>query len=136
VADDSDKYVDDPSIPSTALLWRRVPPWHYKFDGNVNDYRPSTAAFEDDMDGNPMSAYLADECADPNKALEDHEGFGLVSFPVQLARERGLMVVRKETPGPRGHVLVVGKKTDGIRKNLKRRCEWVVRPVQAPTTEG
>lgn len=121
-------YLDDESIPRAATLWRRIPPWHYTYDNNVDDFRPSTASFEDDMDGDPMSAYLADECREPSNALEGHDRFGLVALSADDVRQLGLKIVRREVPGPKGHVLVVGKKTDGTKKQLKRRSVWVVRP--------
>jgi len=125
---DDPVYIDDDLIPSTAVLWRRIPVWHYKFDQNENDFRPSTASYEDDKEGSPMSAYLATECGEPASALEGHEGFGLVAFTVSQARDLGMKIVRDERPGPRGHVLIVGKKTDRVRKGLKRCCDWVERP--------
>jgi hypothetical protein len=79
------------------------------------------------MDGDPMSAYLADECGEPSNALDGHDGYGLVAFSVEAVRQRGLIIVRKETPGPRGHVLIVGKKTGSIRKHLKKNSSWIVR---------
>ena len=129
--DDPD-YIDDESVPQTAVLWRRIPKWHYKYDENEADYRPSTASFEDDSDGSPMSSYLADECGEPAVALKGHQGFGLVALTAAQVRELGLKIVRMETPGPPGHVLVVGKKTDGVRKKLKKHCTWVKRPEDEP----
>ncbi|HEX8843078.1 MAG TPA: hypothetical protein VF791_00330 [Pyrinomonadaceae bacterium] len=125
---DEKDYIDDTNIPSDSVLWRRIPPWHYRYDENVGDKRPSTASFEDDMDGAPMSAYLAEECREPEVALEGHEGFGLVAFTAGFARELGLKIVRQTVPGPPGHVVIVGKKTDSIRKKLKKKSEWVRRP--------
>lgn len=120
-------YLDDETIPSSAVLWRRIPPWHYKPDHNLNDYRPSTASFEDDTNGSPMSAYIAEECGEPSNALEGHDGFGLVAIVAERVRQLGLKIVRNDTPGPRGHVLVVGKKTDSVKKKIKKASEWVVR---------
>lgn len=125
--------IDDVTILPGTVLWRRIPPWHYKYDENVGDKRPSTAAFEDDPDGDHMSSYLADECGTPEKALEGHEGFGLVAFKVDLAREKGMKIVRRDAPGPKGHVLVVGNKTGGVRKALKKGSIWVKRPAEEGT---
>jgi hypothetical protein len=123
-------YRDDPTISDDAELWRRIPPWHIFSDENIGGIRPSSAAFEDDPDGEPMSVYLADECRDPHIALAGHEGFGLVAITARLARECKQAIVRQPVPGPSGHVVVVGKKTDSVRKKFARAAagQWVVRP--------
>jgi hypothetical protein len=63
-----DDYSDDPSIPDDAELWRRIPPWHFVDDENLRQIRPSSAAFEDDPDGSPMSVILGGETRDPQDA--------------------------------------------------------------------
>jgi hypothetical protein len=126
---DSD-YRDDPTIADDAELWRRIPPWHIILDENIGDIRPSSAAFEDDPDGAPMSAYLGNECKDPQIALAGHEGFGLVAITAKMARECNQIIVRQPVTGPPGHVVVVGKKTDSVRKKFARAAakRWIFRP--------
>lgn len=119
--------LEEVELPETAFLWRRIPPWHYKFEENAGDFRPTTAAFEDNPDGQPMSAYIADECAQPENALAGHDGYGLVAIPISVLKAKNMKIVRQEVEGPRGHVGVVGKKTDGVRKAIKRASIWVVR---------
>lgn len=50
-----DNYRDDPAILNDAQLWRRIPPWHLVNDQNLGTVRPSSAAFDNDPDGRPMS---------------------------------------------------------------------------------
>ena len=38
-------------------MLRRIPPWYIVADANSGVRRPSSAAFEDDNDGSPMSMY-------------------------------------------------------------------------------
>lgn len=123
-------YKDDPTISDDADLWRRIPPRHIVLDENIGDIRPSSAAFENDLDGAPMSAYLAEECIDPQIALASHEGFGLVAITAGLARECNQLIVRQPVPGPPGHVVIVGAKTDSVRKKFARAAakRWVLRP--------
>ncbi|MGH9840415.1 MAG: hypothetical protein ACREEM_16675 [Blastocatellia bacterium] len=123
-------YKDDPTISDDADLWRRIPPWHFILDENLGDIRPSSAAFDDDPDGAPMSAYLAEECKEPQIVLVNHDGFGLVAITAKLARECNQLIARQPVPGPPGHIVVVGKKTDSVRKKLARAAakNWVVRP--------
>jgi len=93
----SDDYSDDPTIPDDAELWRRIPPWHFVHDENWGQIHPSSAAFEDDPDGSPMSVVLGAEASDPQRALAGHQGFALASITAALARGLGLGLVKAET---------------------------------------
>jgi hypothetical protein len=119
---------DDLTIPDDAVLWRRIPSWHWVQDENLGRMRPSTAAFEDDDDGSPMSVALASECAGPEVVLAGHEGFALAAFTAGFARQRGQRIARDPRPGEPWHAVVIGKKTHSVRKQLARDCQWVVAP--------
>jgi hypothetical protein len=118
---------DDLSIPSEALLWRRIPDRHFvpAADGGI---RPSSAAFEDDPDGDPMSTVLAHTDRDPFPVLLGNEGWGLAAIGVGLVRELGWVVQRRPTPEEPAHVVVIGNKTPGKRKRLARECSWAIPP--------
>lgn len=119
--------VSSDDIPDDAELWRRIPHWHYVPDGER--IRPSSAAFEDNPNGTPMSVFIASECGDPQRLLAQYPGFGVVSFTAGKAREYGLDVVRKPLEGqPPGHAEVIGRKTKSIRSKLAKTCPWVVGP--------
>ena len=53
-------FPDDPAVKDDAALLRRIPPMHFYFDAKIKRMRPSSAAFEDDADGDPMSVYRRD----------------------------------------------------------------------------
>jgi hypothetical protein len=53
-------FPDDPTVQDGVNLLRRIPPRHICFDENLGRHRPSSAAFEDDEDGDPMSVYRHD----------------------------------------------------------------------------
>ncbi len=60
---------DDPTIPDEADVWRLVLPlWMVPGDNGVG-VRPSTAAFDDSSDGDPMSAILARSGRDPRDVV-------------------------------------------------------------------
>jgi hypothetical protein len=122
-------YVDDPSVQDGDDLWRRVPhtPQHIVWDGNRGCHRVSSAAFDDD-DGEPMSVVLAAEAGDPGVMLRGHEGYGVVAVQVAVARSRQQIIVRDPLPEQPAHALVVGRKTDSVRRTLARAARWVVRP--------
>lgn len=119
---------DDRTIRDEDLLWRRVPPWHFFFDDNLGRDRPSSAAFDDDPDGHPMSVILASETAGPESVLEGHEGFALAGLTVREVRSCGLGVIRDPLPKEPAHALVVGRKTKSVRSRLARAASWVVSP--------
>lgn len=123
-------YVDDLTIRDTDDLWRRVPhtPRHIVWDGNRNCHRVSSAAFDDDADGEPMSVVLAAEAGDPTGVLRGHPGYGVVAFEAGVARSRQQIVVRDPLPDQPTHGLVVGRKTDSVRRAFARAARWVRRP--------
>ncbi|HZO27835.1 MAG TPA: hypothetical protein VFH48_17800 [Chloroflexota bacterium] len=120
--------LDDPSIPDDAELWRRIPPWHFYFDGKLGRIRPSKAAFEDDGDGSPMSVILAAEAGQPERALEGHEGYALAVITAGLARSCGQQIVRDPTAEEPAHAVVIGLKTDSIKRRFAREARWAVLP--------
>ena len=123
-------YNDDPTIPNDAHLWRRIPKHHFVYDENIDEWRPSSAAFEDDTDGSPMSVFLAtilqERGEDANAILVGHEDFAVASITAGLARSRSQMIVRDPLPESPAHALVVGNKTYSVRKEFAKKCEWVV----------
>lgn len=120
--------LDDPSIPDDADLLRRIPPWHFYFDEKLGRIRPSKAAFEDDGDGSPMSVVLASEAGPPESVLAGHPVFALAAITAGLARSLGQLIVRDPTPEEPAHAVVVGRKTDGIKRRIAREARWVVLP--------
>src|SRR5260370_41973946 len=113
----SENFPADPPIPNATELLRRIPPWHVHFDANENRLRPSWAAFEDDGDDDPMSAYLssvlAAESREPSTVLAGHEGYALASITAALAREHLQTVHRDPLPEESSHAVVCGDKEAG-----------------------
>jgi hypothetical protein len=118
---------DDPSIPNEATLWRRVPDRHFVTDAS-GSIRPSSAAFDDDPDGDPMSTVLARPDRDPFPVLLGNGGWALAAINVGLIRELGWIVERRPEPEEPDHVVVVGNKTQGQRKRVARECGWAIPP--------
>jgi hypothetical protein len=123
------EYLDDASISDQDQLLRRIPPQHLVFDSNKGAYRPSSAAFDDSPDGSPMSVLIADvmlqEGRSPLAALKGHPDFSLVSIKAGLVRQCGQKIVRNPLPQEKAHGLVVGKKTNSVRKRLARNAIWI-----------
>jgi hypothetical protein len=121
-------------IPVDGHLWRRVPEMHWIDDG-AGGLRPSSAAFEDDPEGSPMSTILAEESTltrafEPVRALP--KPFALARFPVRAATDKDLKVERDPTSEEPAHVLVLGNKTKGVRNALVRASVWAWPPPGRP----
>jgi hypothetical protein len=123
---------DDPSVLPHHVLWRRIPGWHFVWDANRNAVRPSSAAFDNDSDGSPMSIQLAAVLAEYGRGelevLQGHTGFALARFLAEAARNCGQMIVPEPGPGDPAHGLVVGDKPPSVRKKLQRASEWQTEP--------
>jgi hypothetical protein len=123
---------DDGSIPDEFALWRRIPPWHFIHDENLGRWRPSSAAFADDSDGQPLSVVLAEAVVAAGRGalqiLEGHDGFALAAITAGAARTCGLGVVRDPLPTEPAHALVVGPKTKAIQRRLAKAAIWIVPP--------
>jgi hypothetical protein len=130
----SENFPDDPSITDDTGLFRRIPPWHRFFDENENRWRPSSAAFEDDADGDPMSVYLSTvllrENREPSAALAGHEGYSLASITAGLARENNQTVHPDPLSEESSHAVVCGDKGKDKKNAPKRRfakvAAWII----------
>lgn len=123
-----DHFLDDPTIPDDAVLFRRVPPHHFVNDENLGRVRPSSAAFMDDRDS-PMSAALASLCPNgPADLLHNHPGYALVAFTARFARDLGLRVVRAAQPDEPWHAYVVGNKRTNTVKRAFKSLDWLIPP--------
>ena len=104
--------VDDPSIPPTARLWRRVFSSLRYWDQQKCKYRPASGAFRDHNLLYPgLSVYVVGETT-VEAALKDGPGMELVEFPVAIARQKNCRVVRDDRDEV-GHALIFGSGTGG-----------------------
>lgn len=129
------EFSDDPSIDDAAVLWRRIPPWHFVFDGNQQRWRSSSAAFVDDADGHPMSVLIADQVLGSERSavsvLAGHPGFALASITAGEARSCGQGVVRDPLPHEPAHALIFGPKPKSTQRRLAKGSAWIVPPEQS-----
>jgi hypothetical protein len=121
-------FTDDPTIINADLLLRRIPPTWWIYDEALQRKRPTTAAFDDPE----MSVALASELQSLGQPLtaplRGHDGFALVSIDAGLARTCGQAVCKDPLPDDPAHGLVVGKKTESVKRKFARNCTWVVPP--------
>ena len=128
-----ERFPDDPEIAAAAVpLLRRIAKWHFVRDGNDGRFRPSTAAFEDDRDGDPMSVYRSDvieaEGGRQKRVMVGHPDFGLVSITAGLVRQQHQTVHSDPLPEESAHAKVCGPKSRATRRFFVRRCAWVIAP--------
>jgi hypothetical protein len=125
---DQSGYTDDPSIPNSARLWRRIPPWHIVYDQNLG----RSAAFDNDPDNHPMSVILEDDVQaagrDPHSVLTGHKDFAVID-----ARACGQGVCRDPLPDEPAHVLVFGPKPKSVQRRLAKASVWLIPPSVAAT---
>jgi hypothetical protein len=125
-------YSDDLSVTDQASLWRRVPPWHFIYDGNLQRWRASSAAFDNVPDGSPMSVALAEVVLaagrTPNTVLAGHEGYALAAITAGLVRSCGQGVTRDPKSEEPAHALVFGPKPKSVQRRLAKGATWVFPP--------
>lgn len=129
-------FPDDPSIEDTADLLRRIPPAHFVPDGNSGLVRPSSAAFEDDNDADPMSVYLSTVLVANQReyasVLVGHPGYGLAAITAGMAREKNQTVHPDPIPEEVSHTVVCGNKRLGgnnsAKKTFAHNARWVIPP--------
>jgi hypothetical protein len=124
--------VDDETILNSDGLWRRIPHWHLIRDENLNRVRPSSAAFDDDQDGSPMSICIQSIVTDAGRGAQDIidglENFSVAGITVELARELQQKIARDPLPEEPAHGLVIGKKKNSVRKRFAKECRWIIDP--------
>lgn len=125
-------HVDDAAIRDDDALWRRVPDWPDFIVKDKNDERlrrVSSAAFDDDADGDPMSVFVA-RMTTLESVLAGHQGFGVVELTAGFARRPPLhqIVFLAKQDGLSGHAKVAGRKTAGVRRAFARAARWARRP--------
>lgn len=130
-----DKYIDDPSIPDDAILWRRIHPGELVPHEETGKPRPKSTQFRDSNDGTPMSVYLADIALRENRNPEDilandYPGEGMVSFTAGFVRGLGLRVQPNPRPEEPAHAYVsgIGKKNKKIQRTIAKVCKILVYP--------
>jgi hypothetical protein len=133
-------WTDDPTVLADHFLWRRIPGWHFVWDGNRNTIRPSSAAFDNDPDGSPMSVQLAEVLLeyglDERHVLSGHRGFAIARLRAESARTCDQGIARDPKPDEPAHALVFGEKPDRIRKRLGRASEWQSEPAALYLGDG
>ena len=125
-------FPNDQSVGDEIVLLRRIPPMHFYYDHRLQRCRPSSAAFEDDRDGDPMSVYrndvIASEGGDVERVMVGHESFAMVGLDAGQFRSRQQTIFPDPLPEESSHTKVCGPKTASNRRWFAKQAEWIVSP--------
>jgi len=124
-------FEDDPTITNDEQVLRRIhPDWWVEAD-TPEGWQLSSAAFNNDADGDPMSVHLSSTLAQLGRSqvsvVEKYPGYGLVWFYAYVPRELGQLLARDPQPEDESHAVVVGKKSTSVRRGFRNAAQWLVR---------
>lgn len=123
---------DDPTIGDADRLLRRIFPGWYVPDQKTSGMRLSSAAFDDQSDGSPMSVHLGSVLVDlglsDDSVLQGHAGYGLAEVSARLVRDNSQVIKRKPERLWPAHAEVIGRKTDAIRRRLAKAANLLIPP--------
>jgi len=132
VSDCAKNFPDDPAIAHGEALLRRVPPKHFYLDQNLGRWRPSSAAFEDDDDGDPMSVYrrgiIEAEGCSIHRVMQGHENYALASLTTGQIRSKDQTVHADALPEESSHTQVCGAKPKSTCRWFAKQAEWAIPP--------
>ena len=134
-------WTDDLTILAEHRLLRRIPPQWEVRDDNEGATRPSSQAFNNDGEGDPMSTFLEQELKPKSLGYEHvifgHAGFGLAALMAGFCRDEEQQRLARDPiaddpfhPCNPIHAVVVGKKGSKRRGRFAKHAEWVFRPGQ------
>lgn len=131
-ADVDEEPEDDPSVGPDLILYRWVPPQHWRRrDGQIECRDGAFKNFP-----NPellrMSIVLDDTLRDdgrePSAIIEGRRDFGLVALTARQVRDIEQRVIRSATEDEPAHGDVWGEKPGAVRRRLASAAEWVIEP--------
>lgn len=100
-------------------------------DQNLGRRRPTSNAFNDDKDGSPLSATIANEAPGTHVLLNGHPSYGIAVIEANWLRAGGQKLIREPEEGNPAHIVVVGSKKDKkFRDELARRALILVMPAR------
>jgi hypothetical protein len=124
-------FVDDPSIPGSERLFRRIPRTWIDYDDSGCP-TISSAAFKDEELSVNLESVMVRDGRQPADAIRNYPGYGLASITAAHARSQNQKVLRDPLPEEPAHGIVHGqKKRGGIASALRDGALWVIAPVRA-----
>ena len=113
-------------------LLRRIPPYHLYEDKERGSLRPSSAAFEDDDDGDPMSVYRRDilqkESGGIQRVMIGHPNYALASLTAGHVRCKDQTVHPDPLPEESAHTQICGLKPKSTCRWFAKQAKWALAP--------
>lgn len=125
--------MDDLSILSDDVLWRRINPDWIVPDHNRGGRRITSQAFQN-LRNDQLSVLHAKTVESDGRTatdvLEGFEDYALAGVTAGFARELGQAIVRAPEPEEKAHCHMIGRKTQSVKKKLAKEASsaWVVQP--------
>ena len=124
-------FEDDPNIPATEQLFRRIPSTWVDWDEHGNA-AISSAAFKDEELSIILESIMARDGRSPEDAIRNYPRYGLAAITAGHARSLNQAVAPDPVPEEPAHGVVYGpKKRGGIGGKLRDGAVWVVRPIKS-----
>ena len=127
-----DRFRDDPTIADSENLWRRIHPDWVVPDANSGALRLSSAAFDNDSKGGPMSILIESIMLSTARSYEaaiiGFEGYYLAAVTAGQVRTLDQGVAKDPEPDEPAHAVVLGSKTRSVRRRLAKVARWLIPP--------
>ena len=119
---------DDPTIPDSDRLFRRVRP-NQLFTEPDGSQRPTSAVFKNQELSITIESLMTEQGRPPEDTLTGFPGEYLISIIAGHVRAHGYPIVKDcEPPEDPAHGLVLGKKTHAFANAMVRAHRWIVPP--------
>lgn len=124
---------DDPAIPDTTKLYRRVPPDQVVRDQNLGRLRPSTGLFTHYEMSVVLENKMAEDARELESALGPYDEHYLVSIIAEFARSEDQAVASTPSTDPydepaHGDVCGDKKRPKSRRKRFATTSAWEIEP--------
>jgi hypothetical protein len=119
---------DDPSIPNTDRLFRRVPP-NQLIRLEDGSQRPSSSIFKNEEMSVNIESLMVEQLRLPEDTLKGYPGHFLTSIIAGEVRNLRYPIVKDTAPpNDPAHGLVLGKKRESFANAMLRSHKWIVAP--------
>jgi hypothetical protein len=119
---------DDPSIPNSDRLFRRVRPNQLRTEPDGSQ-RPTSAVFKSLELSVNIETLMIEQGRPPEDTLANFPNEFLTSITAENVRARGYPIVKDTAPpNDPAHGLVLGRKKDSFAAAMARTHQWIVAP--------
>lgn len=123
-----DQRFDDPSIPNTDRLFRRVAV-NQLVPCEDGSHRPSSSVFKHKEMSVNIESLMIEQGRSPEDTVSNYPGEFLTSISAMDVRQHKHPIVKDtDPPSDPAHGLVLGKKKDSFANAMIRAHKWIIAP--------